>query len=444
MQAFYWNCPSVEHREYKWWVHVQEHLAYLKSVGFTALWLPPACKGANIGGMSMGYDPYDYYDLGEYDQKGSIPTWFGTKAELVGLIKEAHQNDLAVYADLVINHNSGGDEQEVNPLITGENNLRWTKFTPKSNKFLRDWTCFHPSIYEKNDQATFGDMIDLCHRNPDVYKGFMDYSRWLIEEIGFDGFRYDFVKGFGPWIVHAIHNALYPAKAPNFSPFAVGECWDKETLITEWLDEVNHDLNKSACAFDFNLRDRLKGLCDSYGYSLRKLAKPGVLTFDRPMEAVTFVENHDTEREGAIIKDKMLAYAVILTHEGYPCIFWKDYFNWNLAQKGTPNGIEALVELHERYAGGSTNVLYEDDNVYIMERTGHENQPGLILVINNYGNSWNGHQVKTLRPNTKFVPAAWWSGISNRTPQDKQTDADGKADFWGPPRGYVVYIPDNK
>ena len=58
------------------------------------------------------------------------------------------------------------------------------------------------------------------------------------------------------------------------------------------------------------------------------------------------------------MNDKLLAYSYILTHEGYPCVFWKDYFNFNLALEGTPNGIAALVSVHEKYAAGSTSILY--------------------------------------------------------------------------------------
>jgi alpha-amylase len=114
----------------------------------------------------MGYDPYDYYDLGEFDQKGGVPTWFGSKAELLDLIESAHALGLQAYADLVFNHNSGADAQEPNPI---DGQLRWTKFTPKSGKFPRDWKCFHPSQYETWDGVTFGDMPDLCHRTPFVY-----------------------------------------------------------------------------------------------------------------------------------------------------------------------------------------------------------------------------------------------------------------------------------
>ncbi|MEP7251102.1 MAG: hypothetical protein ABI683_01945 [Ginsengibacter sp.] len=72
MQAFYWDCPRLESKESQWWKFIKDHIADLKHTGFTALWLPPACEAANLDGMSMGYDPYDYYDLGKIDQKGSF------------------------------------------------------------------------------------------------------------------------------------------------------------------------------------------------------------------------------------------------------------------------------------------------------------------------------------------------------------------------------------
>ena len=170
LQAFYWDCPRIENCEHGWWDLVKQRLPAIAQAGFTALWLPPANKGASW--ESMGYDPYDYYDLGEFDQKGGVPTWFGTRAELLDLIQSAHGLGLQVYADMVFNHNSGADEQELNPL---DGQSRWTKFTPRSGQFPRDWTCFHPSRYEVRDLETFGGMPDLCHRNPQVYVELIRY-----------------------------------------------------------------------------------------------------------------------------------------------------------------------------------------------------------------------------------------------------------------------------
>ena len=197
-QAFYWNCPQEESQDGTWWNFLAGKIPELQQAGFTALWLPPAAKAANLGGPSMGYDPYDYYDLGDFNQKGRTKTWFGNQGELVALINAAHTANMQVYADLVIDHNNGGDAQETNPI---DGKTRWTKFTPASGKFPRSLPCFHPSPYETFDEMTFGDMPDLCHRNPRVYGEMIALAQWMIETIGFDGFRFDFVKGYAPWMV---------------------------------------------------------------------------------------------------------------------------------------------------------------------------------------------------------------------------------------------------
>lgn len=440
MQAFYWDCPKHEAKEFQWWNFLHQKIPELHNAGFTALWLPPATKAANLfGAMSMGYDPYDFYDLGEFDQRGHIPTWFGTRSELERLIKTAHVYHMQVYADMVLNHTNGADEEEVNPI---DGKKRWTKYHPASNKFTRDWTCYHPSIFERYDNEAFMGMPDLCQRNPDVYKSLMEYARWLIEDIGFDGFRCDFVKGYGVWLINAIMERLY-SKSDNsrFSPFGVGEYWSDTDSVTRWLHETNSFTDNPITAFDFSLRGRLKELCDNDDFSLKTLTQPGTLITDGlSSSAVSFVENHDIVRDNPIINEKMLAYAYILTHEGYPCVFWQDYYNWNLAREGQSIGIAALVWVHEHYAGGSTKVLYCDDDLYIMQREGYGSQKGLVFVLNN-NSFWNGRYVTTQWAGTRFKPVAWCGKDNADVPQEKWTNNSAGADFWAPPRGYCVYVP---
>ena len=121
--VLFWNPANI-----KWWIEIKKRIPALQKAGFTALWLPPVSKAASW--KSMGYDPYDYYDLGEFDQKGGMPTWFGSKAELLDLVQTAHAHGMQVYADLVLNHNSGGDAQEENPI---DRKMRWTKFQPSKH-----------------------------------------------------------------------------------------------------------------------------------------------------------------------------------------------------------------------------------------------------------------------------------------------------------------------
>jgi alpha-amylase len=285
-------------------------------------------------------------------------------------------------------------------------------------------------------------MADLCHRNPAVYEAIMSHAAMLISEIGFDGFRFDFVKGYGAWMVKSIHERQYVRDGRLVIPFGVGESWSSDGEIDAWLDEINSVSDNPISAFDFPLRYRLKDLCDSYGYSLRRLAEGGTVSAERPERAVTFVDNHDFRGgdTSPIANDKLLAYAFILTHPGYPCVFWPDYFEQGLGRAGSPNGIAALVTAHERNAGGDTRVRWVDDDLYIMERTGWQHATGLVFVLNNRGDRWNGTYIDTSRTNTLFRPVAW-SGHDAAAPEPTETAADGRGQFYAPPRGYAVYAP---
>ena len=437
MQAFHWDCPRVDGHEFGWWDAVRARVPALAAAGFTALWLPPAHKAGNIGGPSMGYDPYDYYDLGEFDQKGSVPTWFGTRQALASLINDAHAHRMQVLADFVINHNNGADAQEQNPI---DHQWRWTKFAPASGRFPRSSECFHPSRFDRWDDGAFGEMPDLDHRNPYVYGEVLELARWLIEEIGFDGFRYDFVKGYGAWLITAIQEYRYERAGRLITPFGVGENWSSDDTIAYWVQAANQWNDNPVSAFDFPLRGLLKALCDQPGFDLRAIPTWPSFARLQPERAVTFVENHDLRDEGQpIVHDKLMAYSFMLTHEGYPCVFWKDYVNYGLALPGTPHGIDALVSVHERLAGGRTEVLLAEQDLYIMQRTGAGSSPGLVYVLNNRGDVWNGAWVTSRFGGATLKPWAWWSATDQSQPSERVVAADGRTDVWAPPRGYCVY-----
>jgi alpha-amylase len=197
----------------------------------------------------------------------------------------------------------------------------------------------------------------------------LEYAQLMIEELGFDGFRFDFVKGYGAWIVRAIARYRYVKDGKEFSPFVVGEYWEGGESIEQWLAKVNSFSDNQVAAFDFPLRYQLKDVCDTFHYDLRKLTRDGAIVTDHPKKAVTFVDNHDMGAN-MIVNDKMLAYSYILAHEGYPSVFWYDYYNNGLARAGKPNGIDALIVAHHRHAGGGSQILHVDPDLYIMQRSG--------------------------------------------------------------------------
>jgi alpha-amylase len=441
MQAFYWDAPQTEDKKGEWWNHLSTQVEELGKAGINALWLPPVNKAASVD--SVGYDPYDYFDLGDFDQKGGVKTLYGNRAELVALVKKAKEHSVGCYADMVINHNSGADEEETNPL---DGEKRWTKFTPKSGKFPRDWDCFHPSRFERTmiEGENFAGFPHLCHRNPLVYTAMFDYARMLIEEIGFDGFRFDFVKGYGSWMITLLSKYRYEKEGMmDFMPYVVGELWSGGDDIDTWLDKANRYTDNQIAAFDFPLRYKLKGVCDQPNFDLRQLTDGGSVVMKRPAHAATFVDNHDMGAD-TIVNDKLMAYSFILVHEGYPCVFYFDYYNNGLARPNCPNGINALIEAHHKYAGGDSQILHADPDLYIMQRIGWKDektdQPGLVYVLNNLGDRWSGTSVKTKWANQRFVPVAW-DGHDAAHPDERRTDADGNCEFPAPPRGYCVYVP---
>ena len=106
MQYFEWHLPN----DGKLWKQIKEDASHLRDIGVTAVWIPPAYKADEQ--QDEGYATYDLYDLGEFDQKGTIRTKYGTKDELKKMIDELHKYHIAVYLDVVLNHKAGGDFTE--------------------------------------------------------------------------------------------------------------------------------------------------------------------------------------------------------------------------------------------------------------------------------------------------------------------------------------------
>ena len=153
MQGFYWD---VEPRG-DWWNTISTKVDTWKKVGIDRIWLPPASKGMS-GGFSMGYDPMDYFDFGDYDQMGTVETRFGSRIELEKLISSAHGAGIQVIADIVLNHNSGGSLE----FNTYRNKNTYTLFRPKSGRFFRPAKDFHPNDrHAKDAEALFFEEQDL-------------------------------------------------------------------------------------------------------------------------------------------------------------------------------------------------------------------------------------------------------------------------------------------
>ncbi len=401
MQAFYWDVPAGG----TWYNVVNSKIEDWDDAGISAIWLPPVTKAMN-GAFSMGYDPTDYFDFGDYDQNGSVETRFGNRAELENLINNAHNNNIQVYADIVLNHNSGA-ELESNPFTGSET---YTDFNPASGKFYRSAGDFHPNNIVSGDEGVFGGFPDLSHSVPYVQDWLWNredgVGKYYKNVLGFDGWRFDYVKGFGGWVVREWVN--------NVGGFSVGEYWDGNAqLLQDWVNSTN----RTSSAFDFACYYRMDEAFD--GNDLTKLN--GDMLWKRDAaKAVTFVANHDTD----IISNKMLAYAYILTHEGYPTLFYRDYEEWLDKDK-----LNNLIWIHRNLATGNTNILYSDNDEYISRRNGN---PGIVVYINN-SNNWQERWIQTNWSNTVIKD---YTGNSNWEPT---TQGNNWVKIQSPPKSYSVW-----
>ncbi len=422
MQAFYWDVePKGE-----WYNTVATKLEDWKSAGVDRIWMPSPAKGQS-GFNSMGYDPSDYFDLGEFDQHGTVETRFGSRAELEAFITKAHGLDMEVIADIVISHNSGGGKQD-NPFRPGDTDV-FTLFNEEngnaSGKFNRDFNHFHPNGLQENDgfgENPFFAKTDLSHEVPYVREWLWEDETKSVasfyQEVGFDGWRFDFVKSFDPKWVKA-----WNAKTPGL--FSVGENFDGNAeVLKNWVDASGAPAFDFACFYKLEeALDRNKDLTFLDRDMLRKIY---------PEKAVTFVSNHDTEKDKNANNrinpiNKLLAYAYILTHDGYPTLFYSDYENATFKPM-----LKKLTAIHNSLATGSLEILEINKDEYIMKRGGEGNNPGLILYMNISNNTLQ-RQVKTDWNGKMLVD------YSENSKKTLSTSADGTVTIEAPAKSFAIW-----
>jgi alpha-amylase len=417
IQGYFWEVPDQGF----WWDVISDQANFLQDSGFDAIWLPPMVKTKEGNVARCGYEPYDYYDLGEFDQKGTIRTRYGTRSQIESMIDELHNNNISVIGDIVINHNNGG-ASEFNTFTSTDTNTDFMNIS--SGKFPRNYTHFYPNpIYGDHDRLAFGNFPDLIHENPYVHSELLKWANWLKDDIGFDGWRFDVALGIIPemlrdWMV-------------NVSGFGVAEYWTGTDMDLggqlQYLDDTNNTLN----GFDFILLEELHDMTVQDGlYDMQNLVDAGLLGV-RPEQTWTFAVNHDTYRTTShnIPHDQRLfAYLYILTHEGYPMIYWDDYYDLRLQQE-----LKAMIKIHNLYANGDLSVLYADEDLYVMERGG---DPGLLLVLNDNPDLEKNVEVTTKWNNVEI------HDLLGRMP-NLTVDESGKAIISANSFNYGVYSIEN-
>ena len=410
-----------------WWDHLASQAKALRDVGFTAVWLPPPLKGA-AGTLSVGYDVFDDYDLGAKEQRGSLPTRYGTREQLARCVATMRACGLDVYVDLVENQRSGGVDfrYRYKDASGGE-----------AGRFPKDPLNFHPNVpqdpgvFAGPREISFGDDLAIINGRPRGYveNGLVAATGWLSRALDVQGYRIDDAKGTSSEFVPRLLDTL-----PMAGKFAVAEFFDGDRgLVEQWLGATA----RRASAFDFPLRFTLADMCNNGGsFDMGgSLDHAGLAGID-PLVAVTFVEDHDTDATPSlspIVTNKMLAYAYVLTSEGYPCVFYKDY-STDRGCYGLKPFIDNLVFIHEKLAEGPTVQRWKEVGLYCYERLGG---PHLLVGLNK-----DGFQSRVVTLSTGFGANVHLHDYTGHSP-DTRTDSSGEATVVIPPNvnglGYACY-----
>ncbi len=447
MQGFYWDVPTSTSGQ-SWWQLLGSQATDLSSAGITAVWLPPAYKGGS--GYDVGYGVYDRYDLGEFNQKGTVATRYGTLAQLQGCISALHGKGIQVYEDMVMNHLTSADAQEQFN-VGGTNYNVYTSFTypgrgntyssfkwhyynfnatqQAPNNGWYQWNAYDFQPYANND--AYDNLLGSEIRYADVNQRTetKNWGNWITAKLGLDGYRLDATKHIQTSFV----NEWLDAVKTN-GRFAVSEAWFRNL----------GDLQNYAAAtggrtslFDVPLHYTFQDMSNGNGaWDMRGLQFAGFTEANGAL-SVSFVENHDTDQTGGALYSpvsnlKMLAYAYILTREkGYPCVFYKDYYTYGLGTQ-----IKKLTQIRQANAYG-TGFEYTNNNdadVYAYSRNGDASHLGLMQLLNDGG----GAASKGI---TSPFKNATLTDATGNTSGTVTTDGNGYGVFRVNARSYAIWVP---
>ncbi|KAL0051267.1 hypothetical protein WJX82_004481 [Trebouxia sp. C0006] len=367
-QGFGWDSCKVG----DWWNIVKSKIQDMKDAGFTHIWLPPPSQSV----ADQGYLPGQLYNL---DSK------YGNKEQLQELCKELKAAGIVPLADIVINHRCADEKGE-----DGVYNTFRDDVSHKGEKV--DWgkwaiTCDDPDFGGEGSPDTgddYGPAPDLDHTNDTLRSSIVDWMKWLQHEIGFEGWRFDFVKGYGAEFMQQ-----YCGETVGNNAFNVGEYWadlkwgddgleydqnDPRQTLVDWLEKAG-----GCFLFDFPTKGILaEAVRHSQYWRLidHEGRMPGLAGY-WPSRSVTFIDNHDTGSTQQHWpfpghKAEETGYAYILTHPGMPCIMWEHYFDYGLGgcikhliEVRKRNGIDSRSSLAIKLAEADVYVAHVSDKLVV-------------------------------------------------------------------------------
>ena len=371
LQGFYWDSFSQTK-----WTKLESQADELSQY-FKLVWIPQSAQAAT--NPSMGYNPL-YWFPGHYNSS------FGTEDELRSMIKTFKAKGIGTIADIVINHCGNVSNWVDFPAETYQGvtyQLKSTDICADDDEgATKKWaTAKGYTLSENVDTGEdFPGLRDLDHKSENVKKNVKAYLRMLLDDLGYTGFRYDVAKGFLPEYFGQYNEDAQPK-------FSVGECWDGTNKIKSWIDGTG----KRSAAFDFQFRYTVRNAAHKNDWRLLGQQNEGNWplvssntsngTYRR--YAVTFVENHDTERrsnaeQDPLKKDTLAANAYMLAMHGTPCVFLTHWIDCKRDIKAMID-VRNAVGLHNQ---SSCFNAASDKSYYAVISTGSK---GRMMAAVGYG-----------------------------------------------------------
>lgn len=429
LQGFYWDGFS----DSRWNVLTKQ--ADELSRYFTLVWIP---QSGNCDGQSMGYNPKYYFDQN---------STFGTEKELRTLISAFKEKGIGTIADVVINHRQNLSNWVDFPAETYKGQTYQMLSTDICSdddggkcKLWADQNGYQLSPNKDSGEGWDG-MRDLDHASANVQKCINAYEDYLLHDLGYAGFRYDVAKGFA-----AKYFGQYNATAkPQFS---VGEVWDSNQTIKNWIDGTKVDGVRQSAAFDFQFRYLVRDAINGANWS--KLAGTNTLvgTPDYRRYSVTFVENHDTENRGPgaeqdpIKADTLAANAIMLALPGTPCIFLK---HWMACK----HDLKLMIEARRLVGITNTttyNAMASKAEYYVARVKGRQEGQYLLAVVGKtpwaytapegYRELCSGHHWRYLV--SESVDTKGWDATVKRIEEETKAENQEDPDFH--PHTATVYV----
>jgi len=486
IQFFHWYSQPGG----KLWNDFTKQTVRLSKLGITAAWLPPPYKGGT-GPWSVGYDVYDLFDLGEFDQQGTVATKYGIKEEFINAVQKAHKKNIQIIVDTVFNHKAHGDQLEKIPVrkVNPENRTEfisdpmeiegWTKFffpgrNKKYSEFIWDYHCFsgldwaedlkekavfkilneYGEDWEELAEEEYGNydylsFTDIEFRNKSVREELKYWGKWFLETTGVDGFRLDAVKHISPDFINEWIDYMNGIASEKL--FFMGEYWNDQNAesLKKYIEVSQGRMQLVDAPLHHNF---YRASCQGSDYDMSSIFE-NTLMSHHPELSISFVSNHDSQPLQLLEKPitewfNPLAYSIILLREqGIPCIFFPDLYGSEYTDKGKDgqdhyiilkkvNELPALLLIRKHLAYGKQRDYLDHKNTigWTREGIGEKRNSGCAVLLSNGDDGWKYMELGKKHAGKVFIDCL------DKIEKEIVLDKNGGAEFHCKGKSVSVWI----